>query len=236
MAGHESDEADVEALRIARLEARATLDRQLSTLDDIDAKALSVFRLTVALVGVLLSALTLAAASDVTGAAALVNPFVGAGVALFILSAALAGLTYTAAGQRVGAAEELTEAADLSERAFLRRLVGSYTDWIRYNERTNARKALLVTLSILGTVAGALALGVGVVGAFTGGVLVAGFIAVGVVLALALLADIPGQLRRLADGARKPAEITEPSGSVAPQSVDPPMEGQRTFTGRVREE
>lgn len=86
------------------------------------------FRPTVALVGVLLSALTLAAASDVTGAAALVNPFVGAGVALFILSAALAGLTYTAAGQRVGAAEELTEAADLSDRAFLRRFVGSYTD------------------------------------------------------------------------------------------------------------
>ncbi|MFC7197459.1 hypothetical protein ACFQL4_27175 [Halosimplex aquaticum] len=58
------DDADVETLRIAREEARKTLDAQLSTLDDIDAKALSVFRLDVAIVGVLLSALSFAAASD----------------------------------------------------------------------------------------------------------------------------------------------------------------------------
>lgn len=215
-----SDEPDIEALRAAREEARETLDGQLSTLDDIDAKALSVFRLNVTLVGVLLSALSVAAASDVAATAALVDPVVGTGVALFVLSAATAGLTYTTAGRQVGAGPAgLEDAPDRSERAFLVWLVDSYADWIRYNERTNVRKALLATLSVLGTVAGVLVFGVGILAAVTGELLLPALAAVVALAVLAALANVPGQLRRLA------------SERVTHQSLELTTTGQRTFKG-----
>lgn len=231
MSGGESERSDVEALRVAREEGRATLDGQLSTLDDIDSKALSVFRLNVAVVGVLLSVLSVGAASDVAAAAAILNPVVGAGVGLFVLSAAAAGLTYTAVGQQVGASPAgLVDATDLSERAYLERLVERYAEWIRYNQRTNVRKALLVTLSILGTVAGTLGLGVGVLAAFTGRYVAPAVVALVVLSVLSALTGLPGQLSRLFDGAG------EATGTVVTQSLDSRPSGQRTFKGRDREQ
>jgi hypothetical protein len=229
MAADSPDDADLEALRLAREEARATLDDQLSTIDDVDSKALSVFQLDVTIVGVLLSALSFAAATDAAAVSALLNPGVGAAAGLFVLSAAAAGLTYTTAPQRVGAGPDgLERATELSERAYLRWLVGGYAEWIRSNERTNVRKALLVTLSALGTVAGALALGVGVVAAFFGVLLLPALGALAVLLVLAALAGVPGQLRRLFTG-RHTTGAT--GGTAAPQSLDTPMTGQRTFKG-----
>lgn len=222
-------ETDVGALDVARAEARETLEAQLSTLDDLDAKALSVFRLDVAVVGLLLSAGSFAASSDAAAATALLNPATGTGVALFALSAAAAGVTYTATGQVVGVGPSaLATAADRSEREYLVRLVEGYAEWIRANERRNVRKALLVTLSLLGTVGGVLALGVGVADAFTDRTAVATAGAVLVLLATALLADLHGQLYRLATS---PADVT---GTVAPESLDRPMAGQRTFKGGDR--
>ncbi|WP_415383537.1 hypothetical protein [Halosimplex sp. TS25] len=223
--------ADVEALRIAREEARTTLDAQLSTLDDIDGKALSVFRLNVTIVGVLLSALSFAAATDAAAVSLVLNPSVGIGVSLFVLSAAASGLTYATAGQRVGADPEgLEAAADLSESESLAWLVDSYADWIRHNQRTNLRKAFLVTLAILGTVAGTLGLGVGVVAAFTGLVYLPAAVAVGAVILLAGVADIPGQIYRIAE------DSDAVGGTVAIETVRSAMTGQRAFKGRDSEE
>lgn len=233
MSDADAADPDVETLRAARDEARRTLDAQLSTLDDIDAKAVAVFRLNVALAGLLFSALSFAAGSRVAAVAALLNPVTGLGVALFVLSAAAAGLTYTVAGQQVGVGPDaLRELGADSERAFLAGLVDGYADWIGYNERTNVRKALLVTLSVVGTVAGVLALGVGTLAAFTDLFLAPAVGAILVLLAFGGLAGVPGQLRRLVgdDGSR-----AEPGpGTVATQSVDR-MAGQRTFKGRDRD-
>ncbi|MWG32951.1 hypothetical protein [Halomarina oriensis] len=216
-------------LELAREEARLTLDAQLSTLDDIDAKALSVFRLNVALATLLVSASTLAATSDVTTVATLVSPVVVGSVGLFALSAATAGLTYTAAGRYVGVGPATLDAAtDRSRTAFLSSLVGGYADWIRANERTNDRKALLVTLSVVGTVAGTLALGVGVVAAATGALVVPGLSALVVLAVLTALSGLPDQVGRLRDD-------DDGLGTVAPESLDGPASGQRTFTGRDRE-
>lgn len=227
------DERDGElgALRTARDEARTTLDAQLAALDDIDAKALAVFRLDVALVGVLVSALSFAAESDATPAGAFLNPATGVGIALFAVSAAAAGLTYTTVGQHVGVGPAGIERADgHSERAYLAALVDGYADWIRHNERVNVRKALLVTLSILGTLAGALALAVGTAFAVTGQRLLPALGALTVLLAFAALAGLPGVLRRLVN----PPE--EPVGGVTPQSLDVPLPGQRTLKGPDRED
>jgi hypothetical protein len=237
MTGAGPDESEVEALRIAREEARETLDGQLAALDDIDSKALSMFRLNVALVGVLVSALSFAAASEVTAATALVNPAVGAGVASFALSATAAGLTYTASGQHVGIGPTALEAAtDRTEREFLSSLLSSYADWLRYNERTNERKALLVTLSVLGTVGGALGLGVGAVAAFTGLFLVPAVVALLVVLAAGVVAGVPAQFRRVFGEERSDVDGEADANAVSPQSAEEPMAGQRTFKGRDRRE
>lgn len=228
------------ALTLAREEGRATLDAQLSALDDVDAKALSVFRLNVALVGVLLSALSFAAGSGVLTVEGLLTPVVGGATFLFGLSAVAAGLTYVAVGHRVGVAPAgLRTAVDADEQAFRRRLVEGYADWIRANEQATDRKALLVSLAIAGTVAGVLALVVGVVGAFVGTVLVPGVVAVIVVVALVVAFDIPRQIRRI----RSPQDATGGSsgagaglGTVAPQRTDDAFEGQRAGAGRDPEE
>ena len=231
MSDSSSDDASVESLRIAREEARRTLDAQLSTLDDIDAKALSVFRLNVAVVGVLLSVLSFAAASDATAVGGVLNPAVGAAVGLFVLSAAAAGLTYATAGQRVGADPPGLEGmGDRSEAAALAHLVDGYADWIRRNQRTNLRKALLVTLAILGTVAGTLALGVGVVAAFTGLLYLPAGVALAAVVLLAAVVNLPGQIARIA----RDSEAVP--GGVTVESVDGVMSGQRAFKGCEREE
>jgi hypothetical protein len=231
MSGDSTDDASVESLRIAREEARRTLDAQLSTLDDVDAKALSVFRLNVAVVGVLLSVLSFAAASDAAAVAGLLNPAVGASAGLFVLSAAAAGLTYATAGQRVGADPTgLEEMGDRSEAAALAGLVDGYADWIRRNQRTNLRKALLVTLAILGTVSGTLALGVGVVAAFTGLLYLPAGVAVAAVILLAAVVNLPGQVARIA------RDSDAVPGGVTVESVDSVMAGQRAFKGCEREE
>mgnify|MGYP000716376277 CR=1 FL=1 len=234
MSGGSLDDENVESLRIAREEARRTLDAQLSTLDDIDAKALSVFRLNVGLVGVLLSALSFAAASDTAAVVAVLNPAVGTGVGLFVLSAAAAGLTYATAGQRVGADPGGLEGmGDRSEADALAHLVDGYADWIRRNQRINLRKALLVTLAILGTVAGTLALGVGVVAAFTGLLYLPASFAVAAVIILAAVVNLPGQIVRITrESDAVPGGVTIESAD----SIDSVMSGQRAFKGCEHEE
>lgn len=222
----EGDAADPGALRTAREEGRATLDAQLDALDDVDDKALAVFRLDIALVGALVSVLTFAVESDVAAAAALVNPATGVGVGLFALSAAAAGLTYVAVGQHVGVGPAGLDPADRrSERAYLAALVDGYGEWIRANERATRRKALLVTLSIFGTTAGALALAVGAVLAFTGRWLWPTVGALAVLVAFALLAGVPRAIRRSLDSRGQSV------GAVAPQSLDGPFPGQRVPDG-----
>ncbi|WP_436930821.1 hypothetical protein [Halosimplex halobium] len=232
MSGDSPDGGNVESLRIAREEAQRTLRAQLSTLDDIDSKAVSVFRLNVAVVGVLFSVLSVAGASDAAAVAGVLNPAVGAGVALFVLSAAAAGLTYATAGQRVGADPTgLEGVGDRSEAAALEHLVDSYADWIRHNQRTNFRKALLVTLAILGTVAGTLALSVGVVAAFTDLLVLPAGVAVAAVILLAAVVNLPGQIARIT------RESDAVPGTVAVERTgDSVMPGQRAFRGRESEE
>jgi hypothetical protein len=219
------------ALRVARDEARATLDAQLSTLDDIDSKALSVFRLNVAVASLLVSVLSLAVGIEMVAVGSLLGPSVGVALALFVLSAAGAGLTYAVGGEQVGVGPaSLRGAEERSESAYLAWLVDGYADWIAYNERTNARKALLVTLSALGTVAGTLALGVGAVGAATGQRLLPAAAAGFVLLVNAGLAGLPSQIRRLLTNRTGTGSVT------AQQSGDAAMVGQHTFTGRDRED
>lgn len=227
----EGDDAGREpgALGIAREEARRTLDAQLATLDDLDAKALSVFRLNVALVSLLVSVFSVAAGTDLADPAPLLNEITGLGLVLFALSAAIAGVTYTTSGRLVGVSPAaFPPARSQSAREYTERLLESYGEWIRANERANRRLALLVTLAILGTVGGVLAICVGSFAALTGGVVVPAAAALLIFLVVAVLADLHGQLRRLfSDG-----KTTE--GTVVTESLEGALPGQAVRKGRDR--
>lgn len=229
MAADETEDDHVPALRLAREEGRRTLEEQLATLDDIDAKALAVFRLDIALVGVVLSGLSVAAASDVTAITAFFNLGTGVGLGLFVLSAVAAGLTYVTGGHHIGAGPAgIERAATVPEPAYLEWLVAGYADWIRVNERANHRKALLVTLAMVGAVGGTLALGVGVVSAITDRLLVPAVVAVVTLLLFGAIVELPAQFRRRLRG---PSDVAV---DATTQDFETPMTGQRAFRGRDR--
>lgn len=223
----EGEAADsLAALHTAREEARETLDHQLTTLDDIDSKALGILRLDAALVGLLVSVFTLAARTDLP-VGEFVNVYVGVGIAALVGSTVAAAATYTVAAQVGGIAPRaLDRAPDLSERAFHARLVAGYADWIRFNRRTNARKAPLVTLAVFGVVLAAVFLSLGALAALARVTRLA-LLAAGATFAVAVYASgLHRQLRRL----REPE-----TGEVTVEAADfEPFAGQRTFKGDER--
>ncbi|WP_136686905.1 hypothetical protein [Halorhabdus amylolytica] len=107
-----------------REEARETVDAQRDTLDDIDTKASRILRLNIALIGILVSVLSIGTqlGSDSAGFSGIdpfVNVYTGFGVGSLILSTTFAALTYTASELDVGiSSENLTELlkADFSRK------------------------------------------------------------------------------------------------------------------------
>jgi hypothetical protein len=96
----------------------------------------------------------------------LVNQYTVSGVALLILSTAVAAITYTSSDFRGGmGGSDLRSILDneYSDRNNLEGLVESYSHWIDHNYRTNLRNAPLGTLTLLLLVyaLAALALGTG---------------------------------------------------------------------------
>lgn len=224
---NESGDSNPASVRIAREEAHRTLDAQLGTLDDLDRKAISVFRLDIAVIGVLLSALSLVATLEAATVQSFFTIWTGGGVGLYVLSAIAAGLTYIAGGHRVGASPAgLERAATLSEAAYREWVVSGYSDWIRANDRVNTRKALLVTVAVIGAVAGTVALGVGVSVAVTDRVVGPAVVGAGAVIGFSLLAGLPTQLRRRF-GRSEPVEPV-----VGTQDLESGMDGYRMRRGR----
>ena len=110
-------------LTVLREEANLTVERQLDTLADIDDKANRILRLNVLLVGVVVSALSIASQLDAGSKASgpvigqFRNTYVELGVASLVVSTALAAITYSATEYDVGVSADNVKkllAADLS--------------------------------------------------------------------------------------------------------------------------
>ncbi len=192
---------DVPRETLARLsaEGRSTLDGQIATLDAIDSKAHSILQVNVALATLVFTALAIPAGFDREAAAAFANPYSIAGFLALVLSAALAGLLYTATSRYGGLGPDALDSAvedGLSESEFDARLVASYATWLRANRRTNARKAPLVTLSVLLLVAAVAGLGLGAVDALWTVPLSLLLVTLLGLLALAAISGLPRQLSR----------------------------------------
>lgn len=178
----DSDGDPLPALKAARDEARATLDHQVHTSDEIDRKAIKLLQFDATIGTVVATALPVVVGAEILEGS-LLSPYTFAGVAALFLSASVAGIVYTMSAQFGGiGAKPLDRAAreEFTEQTFYRRLVLGYADWIRANRRRNAIRAPFVTVTILLTVASLVLIGLGVVRAVVGSVPLALRVAVAV--------------------------------------------------------
>jgi len=173
-------------LPVLRAEARKTVDAQRETLDDIDTKASKILRLNVALIGILVSVVSLAIqfAPNSESGIGRIEPFVSVytevGIAALVLSTAFAAVTYTASEVEVGvSSENLTNLlrADFSQSESEELLVKNYIMQINFNRSTNVRNIplfqLTMVFAILAIISLVLGLYRGVVGTVPGWLLVA---------------------------------------------------------------
>lgn len=139
-------------------EARKTVDGQRETLNDVDTKASRILRLNVLLIGVIVSALSIAVqngggpASTLPGVGPFLNLYMKLGVAFLILSTALAALTYTASELDVGVdSDNLTSLlrAEMPLDDARELLVKNYVVRINFNRSTNIRNIPLITSTIV---------------------------------------------------------------------------------------
>lgn len=197
---------DEELLADLRNEARDTVDAQATTLQDIDTKASRILRVNVLLIGILVSALSIAAqgGSGDGSLAANVSPFINVysklGIASLVLSTAFAGTTYTASELDVGIGADNLAAilqADFSKSEVEELVVKNYIARINFNHSTNVRNIPLIQLTILLVIAAVVLLSLSVYEAIVGPVptwLLVG--SSGLFVAVLVIAGLPTQLIR----------------------------------------
>jgi len=151
-------DGDPEQLAELRSEARETVDAQRETLNDIDTKASKILRLNVALIGILISVLSIAiqvgpdSETGLGNVAPFVNLYTEIGLGALVLSTAFAAMTYTASELDVGVSSEnltgLLE-ADFTREETEELLVKNYVTRINFNRSTNLRNIPLIQLTIV---------------------------------------------------------------------------------------
>jgi len=144
-------QGDLGSLQRLTEEGRITLDSQIESLNDVDDKAVSILRINVLLVGLLLTAGSFIANSNLE-LAILDNWAFYIGIVSLLLSTSVASVTYTASASEVGiGGETINEVinADLSEKEFELAVAQSQIYWIQFNDKTNVINALLITVTNL---------------------------------------------------------------------------------------
>ncbi|WP_181687161.1 hypothetical protein [Halorhabdus salina] len=151
-------EGDEETLLELREEARETVDAQRDTLNDIDTKASRILRLNIALIGILVSVLSIGtqlsddSGSGLTAIEPFVNIYTGLGVGALLFSTAFAALTYTASELDVGiSSDNLTQLlrADFSQEEAEELLLKNYAMRINFNRSINIRNIPLLQVTIV---------------------------------------------------------------------------------------
>ncbi|SDL08275.1 hypothetical protein [Natronorubrum texcoconense] len=203
-------DGDPETATILRKEARNTLDHQIDALDDIDEKAARILRLNVLLIGIVLSALSLAAQTDPTYISDssieelhindFLNRFVGVGVVSLLFSSGLAALTYTSSEFKAGVNSNdvaLLFEQDYTGKQSEEAVAKSYALWMNFNKKTNVLNTPLITATSLLLVVSITHFSLGVYDALIGEVswmLI--LIAWGIIGVFVYTAELPKQVQR----------------------------------------
>lgn len=160
-------EERVRRARLARQEARETIDEQTETLSDIDEKAIQIFRANIILATILVSTVSVAISFESGSPGMLLTPYTKTAACLLFVSTIVAAITYTSTSVRIGVSKtdisnrvlDLKYDYDLVEEG----IASEYGEWIQYNYERNASNSLLFTISLLSVVASICYLIVGII-------------------------------------------------------------------------
>lgn len=143
--GTPSSDCDVETLQIQREEAKDVLDQQNEKLRDIDDKALRTVRITVLLLGVLLSFLKLFG-----GRVSAINAYTILGSWLLVSSVVSGVLTYSVSGPYFGPGSEYVDRVlhhTPTKSDWEATLLRGYADWMEDMKKLNGANAKLLLLT-----------------------------------------------------------------------------------------
>ena len=148
-----SESLDSSAATIAHEELRITFEYQVQRLEEIDGKAIEIFKANLLLIGIVVTGFSILVQTDVS-IEPFINLFTMAGALLLLISTGLAAVTYTASNLRGGmdtAAIDsaISGAARQGTNRFQVDLLRSYGRWIEYNARVTAVNDMLATVTIL---------------------------------------------------------------------------------------
>lgn len=138
----EEESEDVAVLQTGREEARTVLDHQIRLLSEMHTKALRTVRITVLVLGVILSS------TAFPGTRQFVNWLTIGGVASLVVAIVSGLVAYTASDPSFGTSPEYlsdVRTNDYDETAWLGTLLEGYEDWIRSMEELNDGNARLLT-------------------------------------------------------------------------------------------
>ena len=165
----DTDTDEMAGLEASLEEARRFLDEQLSSIDNVDGKAIQLFQVVTVLVGLLLSLLSFVYGGRAADALQLLNPLTLAGIAVLVGAMAAAAITYSTGEYHAGVGPEdlrwiATEGYEDGEfrRGLYEDLLVGYADWIEANQRANERQGVFITVTILAIIYGVALLAVGV--------------------------------------------------------------------------
>lgn len=149
---NEVSECDMETPQVQREEAKDVLEQQNEKLRDIDDKALRTVRITVLLLGALLSTLKL-----LGGEASPINTYTVFGSWLLVLSVVSGVLTYSVSGPYFGPGAKYIDRVlgrSPSRDDWEATLLRGYADWMEEMKELNGANARLLLLTQALLVAG----------------------------------------------------------------------------------
>ncbi|AKH98280.1 hypothetical protein [Halanaeroarchaeum sulfurireducens] len=163
-------EERVRRSRIVRKEGRATVEKQIDTLSDIDEKAIQIFRGNLVLSGILVSAFSIVVDSDPMPSE-LLTIYIQTGGFLLFLGTVIAAITYTSTTEQIGiSAPDVSEILnqDYDYQYIEEGLAEQYGEYIEHNYAKNAANALLLNLTLTATVGAITYLFIGVLDLYSG--------------------------------------------------------------------
>jgi hypothetical protein len=168
-------EERVERARLVREEARETIEEQIAILDDLDEKAIQMFRVNIVVASILVSGISIAVSTETTTMTMLLTPYTQAGAVFLFISTILAATTYTSTSERIGISSRDVRETIMNQRydydLIEEEIALEYANWIRYNYERNTANALLFTLTLISAVGALIYVVIGVIDVFTHGVI-----------------------------------------------------------------
>lgn len=156
--------------QLARQEGRATVEKQIETLSDIDEKAIQIFRGNLVLSGILVSAFSIVVDSQPTPTE-LLTIYTKTGGVLLFLGTVLAALTYTSTTEEIGISKsDIGEILnqDYDYQYVEEGLAEQYGEYIKHNYAKNVSNALMLILTLSATVGAITYLFIGVLDLYSG--------------------------------------------------------------------